>query len=100
MKKTIRLTESELISMIEKIVNETKSEKWIQKAIKKPGSLKKSMGKSEKEKIDKSDLDKEMSKLKKKDKDPKKKGIQGLPKGDLLKLRKINLAKTLKGLKK
>lgn len=99
MKKIIRLTESELISMIERIVKETKGEKWIQKAIKKPGSLKKSMGISKEEKISSSDLDKEMSKLKKKDSDPTKKGIQGLGKSDLTKLKRINLAKTLKNLK-
>lgn len=98
--KKIRLTESQLIEMIEKIVREAKGEKWIQKAIKKPGSLKKSMGKSEEEEISTTDLDKEMSKLKKKDTDPKKKGIQGLGKSDLTKLKRINLAKTLKGLKK
>lgn len=99
MKKTIRLTESELISMIEKIVNEAKGEKWIQKAIKKPGALKKSMDKGEEEKISSTELGSEMAKLKKKDTDPKKKGIQGLSKTDLTKLKRINLAKTLKKLK-
>ena len=97
--KKIRLTESELISMIERIVNETKKEKWIQNALKKPGSLKKSMGKGKSEKLSTSDLDMEMSKLKKKDTDPNKKGVQGLGKSDLLKLKRINLAKTLRKLK-
>jgi len=97
--KKIRLTESELISMIERIVNETKKEKWIQNALKKPGALKKSMGKGKSEKLSTSDLDKEMSKLKKKDTDPNKKGVQGLGKSDLLKLKRINLAKTLRKLK-
>ena len=97
--KTIRLTESELINMIEKIVKETKGEKWIQGAMKRPGALKKSMGKGKGEKISKSELDKEMSKLKKKDINPNKKGIQGLGKSDLIKLKRINFAKTLKKLK-
>jgi hypothetical protein len=97
--KKIRLTESELISIIERIVNETKKEKWIQNALKKPGSLKKSMGKGKSEKLSTSDLDMEMSKLKKKDTDPNKKGVQGLGKSDLLKLKRINLAKTLRKLK-
>lgn len=100
--KKIKLTESELISMIERVVKEikeTKGEKWIQKAIKKPGSLKSLMGKGKGEKISKSELDKEMGKLKKKDTDPSKKGIQGLNKPELSKLRKINLAKTLRKLK-
>ena len=97
--KKIRLTESELISMIERIIKETKGKKWIQKAMKKPGALKKSMGKSKSEKISPSDLDKEMSKLKKKDTDPDKKGIQGLNKTDLTKLKRINFAKTLRKLK-
>lgn len=97
--KKIKLTESELISMIERIVNEVKGEKWIQKAIKKPGSLKKSMGKGGEEKISTSELDKEMSKLKKKDTNPEKPGVQGLSKSDLTKFKRINLAKTLKKLK-
>ena len=97
--KKIRLTESELISMIERIVNETKKEEWIQNALKKPGALKKSMGKGKSEKLSTSDLDMEMSKLKKKDTDPNKKGVQGLGKSDLLKLKRINLAKTLRKLK-
>jgi hypothetical protein len=99
MKKTIKLTESELISMIEKIVNEAKEEKWIQSAMKKPGALRKTMGKGKSEKISKSELDKEMVKLKKKDTDPNKKGIQGLGKSDLTKLKRINFAKTLRKLK-
>ena len=40
-----------------------------------------------------------MQALKAKDKDPKKKGVQGLKGKDLSKFRKLNLAKTLKGLK-
>ena len=99
MKKTIKLTESELISVIERIVNEANKEKWIQGAIKKPGSLKKSMGKDKSEKISSTDLDKEMGKLKAKDTDTEKKGIQGLGKSDLTKLKRINLAKTLRKLK-
>lgn len=99
MKKTIKLTESELISMIEKIVNEAKGEKWIQTAMKKPGALKKSMGKDKGEKISSTELNKEMSKLKNKDTDPSKKGIQGLGKSDLIKLKRINFAKTLRKLK-
>lgn len=79
--------------------NEKKSEKWIQDAIKKPGSLRKSLGKKEGEKISASEIDSELQALKGKDKDPKKKGVQGLSKKDLTKYRKLNLAKTLKGLK-
>ena len=97
--KKIRLTESQLIEMIEKIIQESKGEKWIQSALKKPGALKKSMGKGKEEKISTSDLNKEMSKLKKKDIDPEKKGIQGLGKSDLTKLKRINMAKTLGKLK-
>ena len=57
-----------------------------------------SLEKSE-EKISKGEIEDELSKLKKKDKDPKKSGVQGLSKRDLTKLRQLNLAKTLKGLK-
>lgn len=79
--------------------NEEKSEKWIQDAIKKPGSLRRSLGKKEGEKISKTEIDSELQALTGKDKDPKKKGVQGLSKKDLAKYRKLNLAKTLKGLK-
>jgi hypothetical protein len=79
--------------------NEEKSEKWIQDAIKKPGSLRKSLGKKEGEKISASEIDSELQALRGRDKDPKKKGVQGLSKKDLTKYRKLNLAKTLKGLK-
>jgi hypothetical protein len=79
--------------------NEAKDEKWIKDAIKRPGALRKKMKKEEGEKITKSEIAEEISKLKDKDKDPDKKGIQGLNKKDLTKLRQLNLAKTLKGLK-
>lgn len=78
---------------------EAKGDKWIQDAIKNPGALKKSMGKGEGEKISKSEINAELSKLKSKDKDPDKKGVQGLSKKDLTKFKRLNLAKTLKGLK-
>ena len=79
--------------------NEEKKDKWIKDAIKKPGSLRKSLNKKEGEKITKGEIDSELQALKAKDKDPKKKGVQGLKGKDLSKFRKLNLAKTLKGLK-
>ncbi len=79
--------------------NEEKKDKWIKDAIKHPGSLRKSLKKKEGEKITKSEIDSELQALKGKDKDPKKKGVQGLKGKDLSKFRKLNLAKTLKGLK-
>ncbi len=80
-------------------VNEEKGNKWIQDAIKKPGSLRKSLKKKEGEKISKSEIDSELQALKSKDKDKSKAGVQGLSKKDLTKFRRLNLAKTLKGLK-
>jgi hypothetical protein len=78
---------------------EAKSEKWIQDAIKRPGALRKKLGKKGEEKISSSEISKELSELKSKDKDKDKKGVQGLSKKDLTKFRQLNLAKTLKGLK-
>lgn len=82
---------------MENSANEAK--KWIQKAIKKPGALKKSMGKSKDEKLTKGEIDSELKALKSKDKDKSKEGVQGLSKKDLTKYRRLNLAKTLQGLK-
>lgn len=79
--------------------NEEAGNKWIQDAIKHPGALKKSMSKGEDDKISKSEINDELSKLKKKDKDPSKKGVQGLSKKDLTKFKRLNLAKTLSSLK-
>lgn len=78
--------------------NEAKGEKWIQDAIKNPGALKKSLGKKEGEKISKSEINAELSKLKAKDKDPNKPGAQ-LNKKDATKKRRLELAKTLNSLK-
>lgn len=82
---------------MENTANEAK--KWIQKAIKKPGALKKSMGKSKDEKLSTTEIDSELKALKSKDKDKSKEGVQGLSKKDLTKYRRLNLAKTLQGLK-
>jgi hypothetical protein len=79
--------------------NEGKKDKWIKDAIKKPGSLRKSLKKKEGEKITKGEIDSELQALKGKDKDPKKKGVQGLKGKDLSKFRKLNLARTLKSMK-
>lgn len=78
-------------------VNE--EEKWIQNAIEKPGSLRKSMGVDKGEKISKSEINNELSKIKQKDTDPNKEGVQGLTKSELRKYRQLNLAKTLRKLK-
>ena len=79
-------------------ITEEKGEKWIQDAIKKPGSLRKSMKKGEGEKISDEEINAELSKLKKKDKDKEKPGLQ-LSKSDRTKQKRLVLAKTLKGMK-
>lgn len=78
---------------------EAKGEKWIKDAIKRPGALRKSMKKEEGEKISASDIKNELDKLKSKDKDKSKPGVQGLGKKDLTKFRQLQLAKTLKSMK-
>lgn len=75
------------------------SNDWIKDAVKNPGSLRKSMKKKKGEKISKSEIDDSIRKLKDKDKDPKKKGVQGLSKSELKRFRQLNLSKTLKGFK-
>lgn len=100
---SIRMNLQELKTLVKEVLNESKktdkSEKWIQKAIKKPGALKKSLHKKEDDTISTSEIDSEIQRLKKKDKDPKKKGVQGLPKKELTKFKRLNLAKTLRKLK-
>ena len=76
--------------------NEKKN--WIKDAISNKGSLKKSLGKKDDEKISKKEIDSELSKLKAKDKDKKKPGTQ-LDKKDATKKRRLELAKTLSKLK-
>jgi len=76
-----------------------KGDKWIQDVIKRPGALRKKLRKGKGEKISKEEINSELSKLKKKDKDKSKPGVQGLSKSDLTKFRQLGLAKTLKGLK-
>jgi hypothetical protein len=77
---------------------EDKKKEWISDAIKKPGALKKELGKDEDEKLTKKEIAKEIKELEKKDKDPKKKGTQ-LDEKDATKKRRLELAKTLKSLK-
>lgn len=77
--------------------NEEKKEKWIQDAIKKPGSLRKSLGKKKGEKISKSEINSELSKLKGKDRDKSKPGLQ-LSKKDKTKQKRLTLARTLKSM--
>jgi len=77
---------------------EAKGEKWIADAIKDKGALRKKMGKKEGEKISNKEIDAELAKLHKKDKDPNKKGDQ-LSKTDAKKKKELVLAKTLKGMK-
>ena len=59
-----------MIQSFEKF-NEEKGDKWIKDAIKKPGSLRKSMKKKKGEKITKSEIDSELQALKGKDIDKK-----------------------------
>jgi hypothetical protein len=88
--------EMEIHDEHEEEFNEKK--KWIKDAIKHPGALKKSLGKKEGDKISKSEINAELSKIKTKDKDKKKPGNQ-LDKKDATKKRRLELAKTLCKLK-
>jgi hypothetical protein len=81
----------------EQEVTEKKKE-WIADAIKRPGALRKKMGKKKGEEISKSEIDDELAKIHKKDKDPDKPGDQ-LSKTDAQKKKQLTLAKTLKGMK-
>ena len=93
--------ESELSDMCRETpskMSESKSEKWIQDAIKRPGALRKKLKKSEGEKISSDEISHELSKLKKKDKDKEKPGLQ-LSNSDRRKQKQLVLARTLKGLK-
>ena len=73
--------------------------KWIDKAIKRPGALHRELDVPEDDDIPKGLINKEIKKLKRKDKDDKKKGTQ-LNKGDARELRQLYLAKTLDKFKK
>ena len=79
-------------------MSEKKGEKWIQDAIKDKGSLRKKLGKKEGEKITDAEINDELAKLHKKDKDPNKKGDQLSP-SDAKKKKELTLAKTLKKMK-
>ena len=74
-------------------------DKWIKKAVEKPGSLRRKMGLKKGEKLTSDDIKSKLSSLKAKDNNPNKKGVQGLGKRDLKTYRQLNLAKTLRGLK-
>jgi hypothetical protein len=77
---------------------EIKEAKWIKDAIKKPGALRRSMGKKKGEKITKTEIDSELAALRGKDKDKEKPGVQ-LGKADAKKYKRLNLAKTLRNMK-
>ena len=94
------LHESELEDMCRETPTEmSEKKKWIQDAIKRPGALRKKMHKKKGEKISASEIEDEISNLRKKDKDKDKEGIQGLSKKDLQKYRQLNMAKTLRSMK-
>lgn len=82
-----------------KFFNEGKKDNWIKDAIRKKDALRKSLGKKKGEKISSEEIDSEIKKIKSKDKDKNKKGVQGLSKSDLKKYRRLNLAKTLMNMK-
>lgn len=93
------MEEMELQNMCSELPAEiAEGKKWIQKAIKRKGALRSKMGKEEGEKISASEISAELSKLKKKDKDLDKDGLQ-LSKTDRIKHKQLILAKTLKGMK-
>lgn len=77
---------------------EYESKRWIQDAIKRPGSLRRKLHKKKGEKITNSEIDSELQALRGRDKDKKKSGLQ-LSKRDRSKHRQLTLAKTLRNMK-
>ena len=85
-----------LKSQLKKIIREVLEEKnWIKGAIKKPGALRKSMGVKKGEKIPAAKINKKIATLRKKGEGDKK-----LTKPERTELARLNLAKTLKKMKK
>lgn len=77
---------------------QTNEKNWIKDAVKHEGKLRKKLHKKEGEKITDTEIDSELAKLKKKDKDKAKPGLQ-LSKSDNKKEKELILARTLRGLK-
>lgn len=71
------------------------SDKWIQRAIKHPGALRRSLKKKKGDKISKSEINQEIAKLKERDQDEDKPGLQ-LDERDRKKYKRLTLARTLK----
>ena len=85
-----------LKSQLKEIIREVLEEKnWIKGAIKKPGALRKSMGVKKGEKIPAAKINKKIATLRKKGEGDKK-----LTKPERTELSRLNLAKTLKKMKK
>ena len=85
-----------LKSQLKEIIREVLEEKnWIKGAIKKPGALRKSMGVKKGEKIPAEKINKKIATLHKKGEGDKK-----LTKPERKELARLNLAKTLKKMKK
>ena len=85
-----------LKSQLKDIIREVLEEKnWIKGAIKKPGALRKSLGVKKGEKIPAAKINKKIATLRKKGEGDKK-----LTKPERTELARLNLAKTLKKMKK
>ena len=92
----MKILKSQLKEIIREVVEEQLQEKnWIKGAIKKPGALRKSMGVKKGEKIPAAAINKKIATLHKKGEGDKK-----LTKPERTELQRLNLAKTLKGMKK
>ena len=90
-----RLVRNELLEAQAK-----ESKKWIQGAVKRPGALRKKLGVKKGDKISLAKINQEMRKIKSKDTNKKKPGVQGLSKANARTYRQLNLAKTLRGMSK
>ena len=74
--------------------------RWIQGAVKRPGALRKKLGVKKGDKISLEKINQEMRKLKAKDTNKKKPGVQGLSKANARTYRQLNLAKTFRKMAK
>jgi hypothetical protein len=88
----MKIKKSELKEIIREVLEE---KDWIKGAIKKPGALRKQLGVKKGEKIPVATLNKKISSLRKKGEGDKK-----LTKPERTELKRLNLAKTLRGMKK